>query len=503
MVSSVLAFLGVLAASTSAAAPPPPPNNAAAACRSLKSSFPQQVVSSADAAYPAWNGRWADTAELAPSCIFRPKTAKDVSAAVKVLNKEAGPAGDACPFSIKCGGHTPWAGANNVNNGVAIDLSGYMNTTTVSADKTIVSLGGGEVWRSAYAKTDGMGIAFPGGRCPGTGVGGVSLGGGYSWFQGSVGFVADNVINFEVVLASGEIVNANKTNHQDLFMALKGGNNNFGVVTRVDLATFQHSQQIHGGLIIVPVEASDAVLENLQRFTDDDAAGGVHTNAGLTVEYFLNATSGVGQILLWVIDTDAAGEHEAIRPFLEMQPQIVNRVATSSIAQYPSSVPAVTRVMMADLTFVNDLETLKGVHKITMQIFEESKGIPGLVWDFQFEPLSRHVIDQSVARGGNSLGINGTADDLLIMFIMPLWSDPAYDDQVYAAAQKWHSSVQAYTASMGKGHRFEFANYAAKFQNVMASYGPENLQFLRTVSRKYDPKQIFQRSVRGGYKLGV
>lgn len=89
------------------------------------------------------------------------------------------------------------------------------------------------------------------------------------------------------------------------------------------------------------------------------------------------------------------------------------------------------------------------------------------------------------------------------MFIMPLWSDTACDDEVHAAAQKWHASVKKYTKVMGKDHRFEFANYAAKFQNVMASYGTENLEFLKTASRKYDPKQIFQRSVKGGYKLGI
>lgn len=50
---------------------------------------------------------------------------------------------------------------------------------------------------------------------------------------------------------------------------------------------------------------------------------------------------------------------------------------------------------------------------------------------------------------------------------------------------------------MGKDHRFEFANYAAKFQDVMASYGMENHEFLRIVSKKNDPKQIFQRSVKG------
>jgi FAD/FMN-containing dehydrogenase len=39
------------------------------------------------------------------------------------------------------------------------------------------------------------------------------------------------------VLASGEIVNANHTSKPDLYWALKGGSNNFGIVTRFDMST--------------------------------------------------------------------------------------------------------------------------------------------------------------------------------------------------------------------------------------------------------------------------
>ena len=38
--------------------------------------------------------------------------------------------------------------------------------------------------------------------------------------------------------ASGDIINANRTSHPDLWKALKGGGNNFGIVTRYNLATF-------------------------------------------------------------------------------------------------------------------------------------------------------------------------------------------------------------------------------------------------------------------------
>ena len=60
------------------------------------------------------------------------------------------------------------------------------------------------------------------------GVGGLLLGGGVSFLSAQFGFACDNVLNYEVVLADGSIVNANATSNTDLFWALKGGGNQFG-----------------------------------------------------------------------------------------------------------------------------------------------------------------------------------------------------------------------------------------------------------------------------------
>ncbi|KAK7726255.1 hypothetical protein SLS53_007706 [Cytospora paraplurivora] len=51
-------------------------------------------------------------------------------------------------------------------------------------------------------------------------------------------FSCDNIYGFEVVLASGEVVYASETSHSDLWLALKGGSNYLGIVTRFDVATF-------------------------------------------------------------------------------------------------------------------------------------------------------------------------------------------------------------------------------------------------------------------------
>jgi len=50
------------------------------------------------------------------------------------------------------------------------------------------------------------------------------------------------------VLANGQIVDANASSYSDLFYALKGGSNNFGVVTRIDLKTFPQGK-FWGGFI--------------------------------------------------------------------------------------------------------------------------------------------------------------------------------------------------------------------------------------------------------------
>ena len=84
--------------------------------------------------------------------------------------------------------------------------------------------------------------------------------GGLSYFSARKGFASDNVVNFEVVLANGEVVNANATSNSGLWWALKGGSNNFGVVTRFDLRAFQQGS-FWGGIVLYADSASPSLLE--------------------------------------------------------------------------------------------------------------------------------------------------------------------------------------------------------------------------------------------------
>lgn len=72
-----------------------------------------------------------------------------------------------------------------------------------------------------------------------------------SQFSPEHGLVCDNAMEFEVVLADGRLVTASKTDNPDLFTVLKGGNNNFGVVTSIKFGTFDYDG-LWGGLVTYP-----------------------------------------------------------------------------------------------------------------------------------------------------------------------------------------------------------------------------------------------------------
>jgi FAD/FMN-containing dehydrogenase len=102
-----------------------------------------------------------------------------------------------------------------------------------------ITVGAGTRWLEAYQALLPHGRYVQGGGCVTVGAaGGFTQGGGFGSLSRRYGTAAGNMLEAEVVLASGEIVTANAVSHADLFWALRGGGGGtFGVVTRLTLAT--------------------------------------------------------------------------------------------------------------------------------------------------------------------------------------------------------------------------------------------------------------------------
>jgi FAD/FMN-containing dehydrogenase len=109
--------------------------------------------------------------------------------------------GSWCRFAVKCGGHSRFPDDSVSLGGVTIDL-GLINDTVVSADRTTARVGGGALSRQIFASLDPYGLAYVGGRVGQVGIGGFTLGGGSSVLAAKYGWALDNVLEYEVRLAS-------------------------------------------------------------------------------------------------------------------------------------------------------------------------------------------------------------------------------------------------------------------------------------------------------------
>jgi FAD/FMN-containing dehydrogenase len=102
------------------------------------------------------------------------------------------------------------------------------------------------------------------------GVSGLLLGGGISYFANKMGWACDNVVSYEVVTASGIIVTASPTQYSDLYWALRGGGNNFGVVTKFNVNAFPNGN-MWGARLFSPDQFSKA-LDAVYNFAYNSAS---------------------------------------------------------------------------------------------------------------------------------------------------------------------------------------------------------------------------------------
>ncbi|KAL8681984.1 MAG: hypothetical protein Q9186_001926 [Xanthomendoza sp. 1 TL-2023] len=444
-----------------------------------------------------------------PDCVVEPLSTRDVSAAVFVLSALSVYTNfsDQCKFAIKGGGHSPQRGAANQPAGVTIDL-GALKQVDISADRKTTSIGSGTRWGDVYTKLDAQGLAVPGGRVAVVGVGGLTTGGGISFFSGRTGFVCDNVVNYELVLPFGKVVNVNASSSPDLFKALKGGSNNFGVVTRFDMKSFE-SGPFWGGEVTYPITtmpqqvAAFVSLAGAKPY--DEYAALIHNYAYTAGNWVILNSYEYTKILPPTTTAQPYPPPPVIfKPFTDIQPQLSNTMRISNLTDFTRELalnsPPGKRALFITLTHGLSASLIMEIHGIADTRLQSIRGVAGLVYALSFQPLPT-AITMKYSNGNNSLGLDASDGDLVLTLVTVTWILASDDAVVRRAGNQWYRDAKEASVKVGLGNRYLYLNYADEGQDVMGGYGDGVREGLRVVSRGVDEYGIFQKAVVGGFKL--
>jgi len=166
---------------------------------------------------------------------------------------------------------------------------------------------------------------------------------------------------------------------------------------------------------------------------------------------------------------------------------------------------------------------LQGVSEILAQEFSYYKNDPFYYYaSVQFQPLPRIFTQHSLERGGNVLGLDRYKDNnvckyssylgqrcnkaikglTMVVFLLDLaWKGSQLDARIRGVADQVMTNVTTYLHSVGALKDFQYINYAFQDQDPLGGYGKTALSKIKAASQKYDPGQVFQKLVPGGFKL--
>jgi hypothetical protein len=491
----------------------------------LVAALPHSTVTSenADSFEKSMNGYWAQQAcEVAPACVVRPRNAQEVSEAIKILkteyderSKERGTPMDKDKglFAIRSGGHSPVAGASSTKGGVLVDLS-LLNQVTPASDGKRVDIGAGCKWIHVYKALEERGLAVAGGRNSAVGVGGLTLGGGLSFFSPRYGMVCSNIIEYEVVLADGEIVTASATSNSDLWRALKGGANNFGVVTRFAARSFP-SADIWSGFLYMPSSQAPKVLSAFHEFVDrvvtnDEGKTYDEYAAGPIACFTYLQQLGIQAIAVALTHTKLP-EDKKKWPLCWRNssfPKLWRFWSTCSVKSLTAATdemsvlnPPGRRQEFATTTIKNERATLEAAHQAYGEAIAGIRkyNVKEMSWTLVLQPV---LPDWARKGNPNVLGLESGSDEPLVNVSFTVnWALSQDDLAVQALVRAAIEQIDAFAEAHGSSHPYRYINYCDSWQAPFAGYGAHNVAFMREVSKRHDPEGLFQRGCVGGFKL--
>ncbi|KAJ7590272.1 hypothetical protein C8J56DRAFT_859692 [Mycena floridula] len=212
--------------------------------------------------------RWSDLGLKIPGAIVVVATEEDVVAVVKLAVELS------IPFVPKSGGHSLWSTVDET--GFILDLSAFKGVV-VDKDAKTATFQGGATIGDVYAATVPHQLFVPLGNANGLGAVPQAIGGGITSFSAFCGSTSDSIISASVVTATGSLVTTSATSNSELFWALRGAGQFFGVVTSLTMKAYPISVlgttdgTIFTGQLVFPASRIDDIMPVLIPMTIDES----------------------------------------------------------------------------------------------------------------------------------------------------------------------------------------------------------------------------------------
>ncbi|KAI0840375.1 FAD-binding domain-containing protein [Hypoxylon sp. FL0890] len=473
-------------------------------CSTLKEISNIEVTENLDLSYlEEQNDYWSTSCSaMKPSCIIFPKDADEVAAIVKVLNNNTE------NFAIKSGGHNPNNGWSSVAGGPLISTQ-QLKQVILDETTGIARVGPGQRLDSIAKELQGTGWTFVGGRIGNTGVGGLVLGGGLSYMSAQYGWAASSVLEYEIVLANGTIATASATQNPDLFKALRGGGNNFGIVTTYVLQTYRQGNIFGGNLVFLHTDETDAkLLKAVRDFTeyntDDKAAVIVTAERG-----------NIDLIDTWILFLFYDGEvvpDGIFKNFTDVGPLLdTTRVQTysdliggSNWVIVKGSVVQIGTETIPMPSAADSEKVMGGIHAHWRNITGTRLLEPGIIASIAYQPFTKQIAQAARERGPDLIDADDAAHRLILELNYSFLPQGDYE-KMDATLQQTYGGVRDRVVGWQQDGTLPdiylpiFMNYGFHQQDYFARLRPENRAFAHAVSESVDPTGFFRKRI-GGWK---
>lgn len=125
---------------------------------------------------------------------------------------------------------------------------------------------------------------------------------------------------------------------------------------------------------------------------------------------------------------------------------------------------------------------------------------PGWATSMAFQPMAKHYVTK---RGdGNVMGLDKSLTQNSIIWLL-MASAVTVDQEKYFQDKfpALTAELQAFAIQKNGYTQWQYYNYVSPTQNPLVTYGRENVNLMKQVASKYDPKGFFQTRVSGGFKI--